>query len=192
MNLRQTLKTLCIACAATFSLGAMAQETEKINQNSGWQFLKKNVTQTALASATGWESVELPHTWNALDGQDGGNNYHRGACWYRKIITLPADAAGKVAYLNFAAANMTTTVYVDGEQIGTHTGGYARFMFDVTAALAGKTEAVVDVKVSNATSIMSPPLGGDFTFFGGITRDLSLDLVPQTHIAPIHTVKPVI
>ena len=79
-----------------------------------------------------WASVTLPHTWNATDGQDGGNNYYRGIGWYRRHYTLPASAAGKRVFLQFDGANIVAVVYVNGTMVGTHRGGFARFRFDVT------------------------------------------------------------
>ena len=81
-----------------------------------------------------WASVNLPHTWNATDGQDGGNNYYRGIGWYRRHYTLPASAAGKRVFLQFDGANIVAVVYVNGTMVGTHRGGFARFRFDVTSA----------------------------------------------------------
>ena len=74
-----------------------------------------------------WTSIAIPHTWNALDGQDGGGNYYRGIGWYRRHVTLPPAAAGKKVYLQFDAANTVTDVYVNGTSVGEHRGGFARF-----------------------------------------------------------------
>ena len=141
---------------------------------------------SAGASATAfndsaWSSVTLPHTWNALDGEDGGSNYYRGVGWYRQHITVPADATGRRVYLQFDAANIVTDVYVNGTSVGEHRGGFAAFRFDITPSVhAG--DNVVAVKVSNASVNDVGPLTADFTFFGGIYRDVHLVILDPLHI----------
>jgi len=152
--------------------------------DDGWKFLRSDA---AGASAAGfddatWTSVRLPHTWNALDGQDGGGDYYRGIGWYRRHLTLPAAAAGKKVYLQFDAANTVTDVYVNGTSVGEHRGGYARFRFDVTASLKAGADNIVAVKVSNAAFTDVPPLNADFTFFGGIYRDVHLLITDPVHV----------
>lgn len=147
--------------------------SETININSNWQFNKDNDNQT--------ETVTLPHTWNALDGQDGGNNYYRGIGWYRKSMLIPAGYSGKTIYLKIGAANMQTKVYVNGTLIGSHIGGYAAFMFDVTKQLKFGKQNDFIIQVNNSDSIVSPPLSADFTFFGGITRNVELIVTNPVH-----------
>ena len=88
--------------------------------NTGWKHLRMD-NSGAPATAfddTAWASVTLPHTWNATDGQDGGNNYYRGIGWYRRHYTPPASAAGKRIFLQFDGANIVTDVYVNGTMVG--------------------------------------------------------------------------
>ena len=75
-------------------------------------------------------AVALPHTWNALDGQDGGNDYWRGIGTY--TIDLPNPTQGKRQYIEFQAANHVATVYCNGRELGTHKGGFSTFRFDLT------------------------------------------------------------
>jgi beta-galactosidase len=151
---------------------------------TGWRFQRMDVTG---AQATGfndssWTEVSVPHTWNATDGQDGGSNYYRGVGWYRRHVMLPADAAGKRLYLEFDGSNIVTDVYVNGTTIGQHRGGFARFRFDVTNAMTPGADNVVAVKVSNAAVTDVAPLDADFTFFGGLYRDVRLVATNALHV----------
>jgi len=82
--------------------------------DSGWKFIRQDVTnaQTVAFNDSSWTSISVPHTWNNLDGQDGGSNYYRGIGWYRRHITPSANLAGRSLYLKFDGANLTTDVYV--------------------------------------------------------------------------------
>jgi beta-galactosidase len=147
-----------------------------VNLNTGWRFNKGDVSgaQNWGYNDSGWTVVNIPHTWNARDGQDGGNNYFRGVGWYRRHYVPPAHFAGKRLWLQFAGANTVADVWVNGAYVGRHKGGFARFRFDVTPVLEIGQDNVIAVKVSNAPDRDVPPLSADFTFFGGIYRNVSL------------------
>jgi beta-galactosidase len=148
-----------------------------------WRFTRSNPNGAEAVGFddSGWTPLSLPHSWNATDGADGGNNYYRGACWYRRHYTLPAAAAGKKVYLEFDGANIVTDVFVNGQNVGQHRGGFARFRFDVTDAMADG-DNVIAVRVSNAGVDDVPPLEADFTFFGGIYRDVHVLITDPLHI----------
>ncbi len=152
--------------------------------DDGWKFFRSDASGASAAGFddASWTSIALPHTWNALDGQDGGGDYYRGIGWYRRHVTLPAAAAGKKVYLQFDAANTVTDVYVNGTSVGEHRGGHARFRFDVTGQLTAGADNVVAVKVSNAAFTDVPPLNADFTFCGGIYRDVHLLITDPVHV----------
>ncbi|MBC8131621.1 MAG: beta galactosidase jelly roll domain-containing protein, partial [Deltaproteobacteria bacterium] len=152
--------------------------------NDGWRFLRSDATSANAPTFNdaSWTAVTLPHTWNATDGQDGGNNYYRGIGWYRRHYTPPVAAAGKRFYLQFDAANIVADVYVNGMTIGQHRGGFSRFRFDVTAALTVGADNVIAVKVSNARVADVAPLDADFTFFGGLYRDVHMLITDNVHI----------
>jgi beta-galactosidase len=156
----------------------------RVPVDADWRFLRADA---AAASATNfddsaWTNVTLPHTYNAIDGQDGGNNYYRGVTWYRKHQVLAPEAAGKKVYLEFDGANSVCDVFVNGAAIGQHRGGFARFRFDVTRALVPGSDNVIAVRVSNARADDIAPLDADFTFFGGLYRDVNLVLTDPVHI----------
>ena len=99
-----------------------------------WIFIEsaENVSEAVAAEGV---LVSLPHTWNAEDGQDGGNDYHRGTCWYRRLLKKPEMEEGERAYLEFDGAAMTADVYLNGEKLAHHEGGFSRFRVDITEKL---------------------------------------------------------
>ena len=121
--------------------------------------------------------IALPHTWNAFDGQDGGNDYWRGIGTYE--IDLPDPTAGAKQYIEFQGANHVATVFCNGRELGTHKGGFSTFRFDLTPAMK-KSGNVLTVVVSNAVSDIYPQTA-DFTFYGGLYRDVNF-----VEVAPAH------
>jgi beta-galactosidase len=159
---------------------AYAERTDLLI-NSGWKFQKGDAeAYTATFDDADWDSVTLPHTWNAQDGQDGGSDFWRGSGWYRRTLIIE-DIGDKRFYLHFEGALTTTDAYVNGKSVGQHKGGYAAFRFDITDHVQ-PGENVLAVKVDNALDADVPPLSGDWTFFGGIYRDLHLLVVDPVHI----------
>ncbi len=158
----------------------------KYTINEAWRFTKGSPYQAFLPSAddSRWETVDIPHTWNAQDADDDEPGFYRGPAWYRKRITLPADAASKQVYLCFEGANQVVRLYVNGHFAGEHRGGYTRFLFDITKFAVPGGENLLAVEVDNAHDPNIPPLSADFTFFGGIYRDVSVLLTDKVHIAP--------
>ena len=121
--------------------------------------------------------VALPHTWNNLDGQDGGNDYWRGIGTYE--IDLPNPTAGKKQYIEIQGANHVATVYCNGRELGTHKGGFSTFRYDLTPAMKA-TDNVLTVIVTNAVSDIYPQTA-DFTFYGGLYRDVNFIEVNDAH-----------
>ncbi|MBR4026712.1 MAG: beta-galactosidase [Lachnospiraceae bacterium] len=122
-------------------------------------------------------TIALPHTWNAFDGQDGGNDYWRGIGTYE--IDLPNPTAGKKQYIELQGANHVATVYCNGRELGTHKGGFSTFRYDLTPAMKA-TGNVLTVVVSNAVSDIYPQTA-DFTFYGGLYRDVNFIEVNNAH-----------
>ncbi len=139
---------------------------------------KTLLTQCLFAKeGEAFAQVTLPHTWNALDGQDGGADYWRGIGTYK--IDLPDPTAGKRQYIELQGANHVATVYCNGRELGTHKGGFSTFRFDLTAAME-KTGNVLTVVVTNAKSDVYPQ-AADFTFYGGLYRDVHFVEVEEAH-----------
>jgi beta-galactosidase len=156
----------------------------RVQVNEDWRFLRSDSANAGATvfDDTAWTGVALPHTYNASDGQDGGNNYYRGVAWYRKHQVLAPEAAGKKVYLEFDGVNTVCDVFVNGAAIGQHRGGFARFRFDVSRAMVPGSDNVIAVRVSNARADDIAPLDADFTFFGGIYRDVHLIVTDPLHI----------
>ncbi|MEV6380451.1 glycoside hydrolase family 2 TIM barrel-domain containing protein [Streptomyces sp. NPDC051773] len=156
----------------------------RIDLNNGWRFVRTNVTGAEAPGFddSAWTAVNTPHTWNAVDGADGGNDYHRGTGWYRRHYTVPSDLAGKRLYLQFAGVNQVADVWVNGRHLGQHRGGYARFRFAADAALVPGADNVIAVRVSNAADTGIAPVNADYTFEGGIYRNVSLWATDPLHI----------
>ena len=146
-----------------------------LNINEGWRFLKAAVpVETAMAYADRGEAVTLPHTWNALDGQDGGNDYHRGLCWYVREVTAE-ELSGEVNFLEVNGANHTAEVYLDGERLARHEGGYATFRVELPHP------GTLAIAVDNRDSDRVYPQKADFTFYGGLYRNVNIVSVPREH-----------
>ena len=143
---------------------------------SNWFFTKKN---EGAAEALKGEAVTLPHTWNAEDGQDGGNDYYRGTCWYAKKFAKADLPQGDRCYLEFEGVAMTADVYLNDQKLAHHEGGYSTFRVDITDALA--EENVLAVAVDNSDNEIVYPQKADFTFYGGIYRPVKIVAVPAEH-----------
>lgn len=149
--------------------------------DAGWRFHRGEVEQGAATDLddSSWDQVTLPHSFNGADGDDGGG-YYRGPGWYRRTLTLKRAPAGR-AYLQFDGAALITEVTVNGIRLGKHAGGHARFRFDATPALR-EGRNLIAVRVDNTKVQDVPPLGGDFTLFGGLYRGVSLIETANQHI----------
>ena len=153
------------------------RKVSRINDN--WRFLRADMSvENAMQYASRGEQVTLPHTWNAADGQDGGNDYYRGRCWYVRTLTKE-ECAGERLFLEFDGAAMTAEVFLNGELITRHEGGYSRFRAELTGKL--REENVLAVAVDNSESSRVYPQKADFTFYGGLYREVKLIAVPSEH-----------
>ena len=147
------------------------RSTTKLMKN--WQFTGPDGKTAA---------VDLPHTWNNIDGQDGGNDYWRGTCIYKTRFAAPAfDKNTQQVWLQFEGVNASAKVTLNGVEAARHDGGYSTFRADVTALLADSNELIVEADNSKNDRVY--PQKADFTFYGGIYRDVSLLVVNRNHIA---------
>ena len=146
--------------------------------NDGWRFTKTAADAVDAAQAAK-EPVTLPHTWNAVDGQDGGNDYHRGTCWYVRELEKPAVPEDGEVWLELDGAAMTAEVYLNGEKLARHEGGYSAFRVNLTEHLQKKNTLAVSVDNSDNDRVY--PQKADFTFYGGLYRDVKLITVPAIH-----------
>ena len=145
------------------------RSTTKLMKN--WQFTGPDGKTAA---------VNLPHTWNNIDGQDGGNDYWRGTCTYTTQFAAPAyDAETQQVWLQFEGVNASARVTLNGQEVMRHDGGYSTFRAEVTGLLAEENE--LTVAVDNSKNDRVYPQKADFTFYGGIYRDVSLMVVSKNH-----------
>ena len=137
----------------------------------GWEFTGPDGTTT---------TVDLPHTWNARDGQDGGNDYWRGTCIYRTHFAAPQfNTASHQVWIQFDGVNASAHVVLNGSPVCNHDGGYSTFRANITELLRDENELTVEVDNSKNDRVY--PQTGDFTFYGGIYRDVSLMVVSKNH-----------
>ncbi len=145
--------------------------SETIVLNTGWTFTKEEHS----------EPVTLPHTWNAVDGQDGGNDYYRGSCTYALQLPAVRLPEGGRAVLQFDGVAMTAVVNLNGQKVAEHKGGYSTFRVDITDALQDTNALTVEVDNSDNDTVY--PQKADFTFYGGIYREVTLHILPAAHFA---------
>lgn len=169
------------------NLLAQHQERLKISQNEVWKYKQGEVplAEYARFDDSDWKILNLPHTWNDKDVMDEGDGYYQGVGWYRKHLKTEDSWNNKRIFLYFEGANQVTDLFINGQFVGRHTGGYTAFCYDVTKYLNfGKNnDNIVAVKVDNSIDANIPPLSADFTFYGGIYRDVYLIATNPVHFS---------
>lgn len=138
------------------------------NINENWVFVKENEKST----------VNLPHTWNGIDGQDGGNDYYRGKCTYIKEIAKADMPQGEEVYLQLDGVNSSAFVYFNSKLVCTHHGGYSTFRVKLENI---KDNNEIKIEADNSPNDFVYPQQADFTFYGGIYRDVTLIGVGENH-----------
>ncbi|GHV58668.1 beta-galactosidase [Bacteroidia bacterium] len=142
---------------------------------TGWYFHKGDISLAEKDfSSDSWEKINLPHTWNSRDAFDEEKGYYRGIGWYAKQLSVPAQWENRNVILHFEGANQVAEVFVNGILAGKHTGGYTAFNFDITSLLKFGENNLLQVKLDNKHDPDIPPLNADFTFYGGIYRNVRL------------------
>ncbi|RPD93375.1 glycoside hydrolase family 2 [Aureibaculum marinum] len=173
----QGLLLLIIFLSVAFS---HAQIRKKTTLNSHWKF-HKGVLNPDFSKNIEGEIVNLPHTWNNKDVlNDHKPGHYRGEGWYSKIISLFPDLNEKSYFLQFEGVGQVAEVFVNGHKAGSHVGGYTGFTLNITPFLKADNN-ILHIKVDNAHNPDIPPLSADFTFFGGIYRDVFLIETSKTH-----------
>ena len=149
-----------------------------INLNRKWSFTK-DFDGIPAAICEKWSFVNLPHSWNAIDGQDGDNDYYRGTCLYMKEIKKEDLPVSDRYYLEINGANSSADVYVNGKMLAHHDGGYSTFRVDITEEIGSR--AMVAITVDNSANETVYPQMADFTFYGGLYRNVNLICVSESH-----------
>lgn len=154
---------------------------KKIDISKGWRFIRED-TGLPDQLPQDWDVVDLPHTWNAVDGHDENGNYYRGCCWYAREFDTPVQPLdGGRVFVEIPAAGQQAAVYVNGTKICEHEGGYSTFRADITDACRKKGANLLAVACSNEYRSNVYPQSADFTFYGGLYRGMNLISVPKTH-----------
>lgn len=148
------------------------------NINDNWIFYK-NMSTIPDAMDENGEKIHLPHTWNGTDGQDGGNDYFRGSCCYIKKISKAELPEGERHYLEICGASSSASVYINGKHLASHDGGYSTWRVELTENL--EAENRIAVIVDNAANEQVYPQTADFTFYGGLYRNVNIIAVSKKH-----------
>lgn len=151
---------------------------EVLNLNTKWAF-SKEADQVPEVMPQRWYWVNLPHCWNAIDGQDGGSDYYRGTCYYAKEIEKSELPVNAQYYLEIRGANSSADVYLNGKKLAHHDGGYSTWRVNLTDSLEDKNLLVI--AVDNSPNRTVYPQTADFTFYGGLYRDVNLIAVNDSH-----------
>lgn len=149
-----------------------------ISLNRKWSF-RKGVSEVPSVVPADWDFVNVPHCWNAIDGQDGGNDYYRGTCCYYKEIDMEEIPTADRYYLEINGANSSATVYMNGNKLASHDGGYSTWRVDITEELAKGNKLAITV--DNSANETVYPQMADFTFYGGLYRNVNIIAVNESH-----------
>ncbi len=148
------------------------------NLNQKWAFTKQ-AQEIPATLPMDWNWVNLPHSWNSIDGQDGGSDYYRGFGYYAKTLQKFDLPTADRYFLELQGANSSAEVYWNGQMLGSHEGGYSTWRVEVTDHL--KEENLLVIRVDNSPNDRVYPQVADFTFYGGLYRDVNLICVGQSH-----------
>lgn len=176
------LLLLCLCCGVT-TVAARQVTTF----NTGWQFKKGPFSDDAMKAAAQWdgkwETVEIPHTWNAKDMQVQSDNFYEGVGYYKKTHFFPEDLRGKRVFLRFEGVGACSEVYINGKRVGTHKGGYSAFACEIGTALKWGADNEIIVKADNkARPDVIPVNQSLFGVYGGIYRPVWLVVTEQSNI----------
>ena len=148
------------------------------NFNTKWAF-SKEALEAPTTMPERWNWVNIPHTWNDIDGQDGGNDLYRGTAFYAKELEKMDLPKADRYFLEIQGANSSAILYINGKKLANHDGGYSTWRVDITDALEDKNLFVFEVDNSQNDRVY--PQNADFTFYGGIYRDLNIIAVSESH-----------
>ena len=147
-----------------------------VNLNKDWLFTKEAAAVPGVMPQGG-QQIDLPHCWNAIDGQDGGNDYYRGTCLYEKVLKKDQLPQAAHYFLEVQGANSSADVYLDGRHLCHHDGGYSTFRVELEV----QAESRLVIAVDNAPNVAVYPQMADFTFYGGIYRDVNILCLEDSH-----------
>ena len=196
MNIgQQSLNLILVLLLCTGSL--YAQQSTRLS--SGWQFLKqdlggpweavRDMGKTSSMSAVKWDSVSLPHCFNARDAVDPDVTYYQGPGWYRTLIDVKNPYEHGRTLLHFEGAGQKTEVYLYTTKVASHVGGYDEWTVDLTDAIEKfkrdtiakqfKGKIPISIRCDNSRDLeMIPSNLSDFNLYGGLYRYVNLIYTP--------------
>lgn len=162
-----------------------------------WKFLKRDIAPDQNAEewrnfkTPPWEVVDIPHTWNAVDGANGlaaepnlPEGYYRGPAWYERVLPVPDAWKGRRMFVRFEGVSLVADVLINRIPVGQHRGAFGAFCFEITPYLKFDGKDVMRVRVDNSRHFDVAPLSGDFTIFGGIYRPVEIFSTGNECISP--------
>ncbi len=177
--LMRKLSIFLSALVLTFNL--LARESTLLD--SGWRFKSGEITNAALPEFNDgdWQAVSVPHNWGWEEAQQG-KDFYRGPGWYRRELDITPEA-GKRYFLRFEAASLVADVYLDGQLLGEHRGGFGAFCFEITTNLSASGTSLLALRVDNTKFPDIAPLSGDFSVYGGLYRPVHLIVTGEENFA---------
>ncbi len=161
--------------------------------NNDWSYSENRISSIneMESNQVSWRKLDLPHTWNGFDATDNNPGYRREESWYIKDINIPEKIENRVFILNFEGVNISCDIYVNGQKAGSHIGGYVGFKVDITPHIYKGATNRIAVRVDNKVDKnIIPSQKSDFFIFGGITRDVWLEVLPSTYIDYVQITTP--
>ncbi|MBN2013183.1 glycoside hydrolase family 2 protein [candidate division KSB1 bacterium] len=174
---------------------SLPDERQILLLNNDWEYLEEDLPLSVVLkkSSLSWKRLNLPHTWNAFDATDNDPGYRRDTSWYRKNILIPDMKEEKVIRLYFEGVNISCDVYVNGKRAGGHIGGYVGLSVDMTPYVKKGADNQVLVRVDNSIlPEIIPSQKSDFVIYGGITRDVWLQILPPVFIETMQIITPTV
>lgn len=168
MQYKVLFKRCLLAIVVMFVVTSLQAQREMKTINDNWEF-RKSIDES-------WESVNLPHTFNIDAYQQ--RNYYQGKGFYRRTLVLPEIVAERRYYMKIDAASKAANIRVNGKEVGSHVGGYTVCIVDITEYI--RKENLIEITVDNGRKDITP-ISADFTFWGGIYRDVWLISTPKQH-----------
>ena len=173
--------TLCLSLVLHFTASSQARESQLLATD--WRFSLSNPSEAAKTDFDdgAWQTVSLPHNWSWQEAQNG-NPIYRGPGWYRRELVIRPEA-GKRYFLKFDAATLVADVYLNGEMVGEHRGGFGAFCFEITKFISNTGTNLLAVRVDNTRANDIAPLAGDFSVYGGLYRPVHLIVTAAENIS---------
>jgi hypothetical protein len=154
---------------------------QRVNINREWKFQLGDIAgaEAPLFDDAAWQPIGLPHSFSTPYFQS--KDFYTGYGWYRKHFEVPPEWSAKSIAVEFDGAFQDAEVFINGQKVGRHLGGYTGFSFDITS-LVHAGENLLAVRLNNKWNARLAPRAGDSLFVGGIYRDVWLVVTDPVHV----------